>query len=108
MRATVARCVLAALLMSPAIALAQSPAPSTSPSTTAAPDPMATYRPQNCEVILTRAGLMNLPITADNLGRLMAQALRDHGYSSGSHIDRRAVGRAIVDFAGCFNRGGAK
>ncbi len=101
-------------------ASAQTPVPSPTPSAPAptvtvpplpVPAPQVTfpgatpaplYTPVPCVTLIRRAGLVGKKITADALGMILAESLREHGFKSGSVIDRALIGKAVSDFVSCF------
>jgi hypothetical protein len=79
------------------LAAVVTPLPSLSPS----PSPAPSYTPRPCGALVRRAKLDRKPMTADNLGVLLARAIKDHGYR-GARLDVRAVSLGTIDFLGCF------
>lgn len=85
-----------------------SPAPTSTP--TAAPTSStasaSTYTARRCGDLILATHLLGKPITADNLGKILAQALRNHGFRPGAPYNSEVIGRSVVDFVGCFQTKG--
>lgn len=97
--------LLAATIAQATLAPLTAPSPSAAPSTFA-PTPAPTYTARPCVVLINRAHLAGKTIDADNLGRLLAQALKDHGLRPGSVVQTSTVRMALVDFIACFQTPG--
>lgn len=97
------RIILAALI-------AASPAPSSTPQPvgTATPRfvvtyptrPAPQYTPIPCNQVIDAAKLARARENPDTVGRLLATALRLHGYEAGL-VPSQAFGRAVVDLTAC-------
>lgn len=88
--------MIAPILLASLVAVAAVPAPKAA----AAPRPVA-YQPAACSTLRESVGPQQSP--SGMYGALMAEALHRHGFDAQyPRIDRAALAKAELDWAGCF------